>query len=299
MPCPTPVVPIALAAIVSLAGVIASPAYWLLGGSAAWLLGGSAAWAHDEAKYPDWKGRWLRTSSGSFDPSKPAGLRQRPPLTPEYQAVFEASVADQAAGGQGNNPMAGCTPPAMPRMMIIYGLGMEVVTTPAMTFMIFGEPMYQFRRIYTDGRAWPDKISPKFSGYSIGRWDDTDGDGRYDTLLVETRGIKGPRAYDSSGIPFHADGQTVVKERISLDQADSAIMRNEITVIDNALTRPWTVKREYARKEPTWLETICGEDEHQVRIGKEDYFVGGDGHLMPTRKGQPPPDLRKFDQTSR
>jgi len=27
-----------------------------------------------------------------------------------------------------------------------------------------------------------------FSGYSIGKWEDTDGDGRFDTLVVETRG---------------------------------------------------------------------------------------------------------------
>jgi hypothetical protein len=257
----------------------------------------AAAWAHDDAKYPDWKGRWMRVSSGSFDPTKPAGLRQAPPLTPEYQTVFEASVADQAAGGQGNNPMAGCTPPAMPRMMIIYGLGMEVLITPSTTFMVFGEPMAQFRRIYTDGRNFPATIKPTFSGYSIGQWEDADADGRYHTLVVETRGIRGPRSYDSSGMPFHKDGKTVVKERIYLDKADPAVMRNDVTVIDNALTRPWTVKREYVRKEPNWLETICGEDEHQARIGKEDYFVGGDGYLMPTRKDQPPPDLRKFDQT--
>src|SRR5437899_1719805 len=191
----------------------------------------AGAAAHDASKYPDWKGRWIRSSSGSFDPNKPAGLRQAPPLTPEYQKVFEASVADQAAGGQGNNPMAGCFPPAMPRMMIVYGLGMEILVTAATTYVVFGEPMVQFRRIHTDGRAFPDVIAPTFSGYSIGRWEDTDGDGRYDALAIETRGIKGPRAYDSSGIPFHKDGQTVVKERIYLDPADRTIMRDDITVI--------------------------------------------------------------------
>src|SRR5258708_28595120 len=34
--------------------------------------------------------------------------------------------------------------------------------------------------------------------YSIGKWLDTDGDGRYDMLEVETRGFKGPRVYDAS-----------------------------------------------------------------------------------------------------
>jgi hypothetical protein len=34
-----------------------------------------------------------------------------------------------------------------------------------------------------------------------------------------------------------------------------------------------------------------------VVIGKENYFLSGDGFLMPTKKDQPPPDLRYFKQT--
>jgi hypothetical protein len=33
-----------------------------------------------------------------------------------------------------------------------------------------------------------------FAGYSIGKWVDEDGDGRYDVLVVETRNMKGPRS---------------------------------------------------------------------------------------------------------
>ena len=261
---------------------------------AAWCMGVGAQ-AHDASKYPDWKGRWLRTTAGSFDPDRGAGLRQEPPLTAEYQAMFQASLAAQAAGGQGNDPMARCIPPGMPRMMIVYGLGIEILITPETTYMVFGEPMFQFRHVHTDGRSWPDKMTPTFSGYSIGQWEDRDGDGRYDTLAVETRAIKGPRAYDSSGIPFHKDGRTIVKERIYLDGTNRTILHDDVTVMDNALTRPWTVKRTYTRKDPVWLETICGEDQHQAKIGNEDYYVSGDGYLMPTRKDQPPPDLRNFE----
>jgi hypothetical protein len=32
-------------------------------------------------------------------------------------------------------------------------------------------------------------LEPRYLGYSIGKWLDTDGDGRYDTLEVETRGM--------------------------------------------------------------------------------------------------------------
>jgi hypothetical protein len=47
------------------------------------------------------------------------------------------------------------------------------------------------RRIVTDGRDWPKEIEPTFLGYSIGKWIDTDNDGRYDVLEIETRGLKG------------------------------------------------------------------------------------------------------------
>jgi len=35
--------------------------------------------------------------------------------------------------------------------------------------------------------------------------------------------------------------QTIVKERLFLDQASKDIFHDEITTIDDALTRPWTV----------------------------------------------------------
>jgi hypothetical protein len=31
-----------------------------------------------------------------------------------------------------------------------------------------------------------------------------------------------------------------------------------------------------------------------VQIGKESYYLSADGLLMPTRKDQPPPDLKYF-----
>jgi hypothetical protein len=66
---------------------------------------GFAAGAVDETKFPAWTGYWMKTGAGGWDPSKPAFRGQEPPLTPEYRAMWEASMADQAAGGQGNNHM--------------------------------------------------------------------------------------------------------------------------------------------------------------------------------------------------
>src|SRR5260370_13027861 len=90
--------------------------------------------------------------------------------------------------------------------------------------------------IPTDG--WPAKIKPSFEGYSIGKWVDEDGDGRYDVLEVETRALKGPRTFDADGLPLHEDNQTVVKQRIYLDKTNRDLLHAEITTNDHTLTRP-------------------------------------------------------------
>jgi hypothetical protein len=98
-------------------------------------------------------------------------------------------------------------------------------------------------------------------------------------------------------MPLHDDNQTVVKERIYLDKTDPDVLHNEITTIDDALTRPWTVSRDYGRiRDPVWGENVCFESNQYVFIAGETYLVSIDGFLMPTRKGQAPPVLKGFDQ---
>jgi hypothetical protein len=263
---------------------------------AAW----SAAQAFDESKYPDWGGGWHRPAGvgNQFDISKPRGPSEEAPLTPEYQKIFESGLADQAEGGQGNDPTYVCIPDGMPRAMNVI-FPMEIVITPKTTYMMI-EYLTMLRRVYTDGRPWPKEFEPSFMGYSIGTWVDSQNSGRYDTLEVETRFLKGPRAYDASGIPFHADNQTVVKERIYLDKADQNLLHDDITTYDHALTRPWTVNKRYVREpNPIWVESDCAEGNQHVRIGKESYMLGADGLLMPGKKGQAAPDLKYFGQAKK
>jgi hypothetical protein len=260
----------------------------------------SSAAAFDETKYPDWSGQWKRARGVGvvWDETKPPGLGQQAPLTPEYQAVLEASIADQAAGGQGGDTRVTCISNGMPRLMTIVR-PLELFVLPKITLVVYENNLP--RRIYTDGRDFSAKDNlPSYAGYSIGKWIDQDGDGRYDLLEVETRNFKGPRNYEPSGIPLHADNQSVIKERLSLDKADSDILRNEITVIDNALTRPWSVEKRYRRERNVeWYEDLCSENNNHVTIGKEHYFLSADGYLMPAKKDQPPPDLRYFKQSKR
>jgi hypothetical protein len=258
----------------------------------------AGAQAYDDAQYPDLRGAWRRPGAAQWDPTKPAGLKQEAPLTAEYQEIFEAALADQGSGGQRYNPQVRCLPGGMPRVMIAYD-PLEFIVTPDITY-VRSDHLTENRRIYTDGRDWPEQITPSFHGLSIGKWVDEDGDGRYDVLEAETRGFHGPRTLDASSIPLHEDNQTVVKERIFLDKANPDLLHDQITTIDHALTQPWTVTRSYRReRNPVWIEEICGEANRYLILGKETYYLSGDRTLMPTRKEQPPPDLKFFDQPSK
>ncbi len=252
------------------------------------------AQAWDDTKYPDFSGQWRSIGGpGRYDQSQPRGGPTPAPFTPEYQAIFDAIRSE---GGQGTSNMTyRCWSPGMPRVTNGYG-EMEFVVTPKTTH-ILADHIYDNRRIFTDGRPWPETMIPTLLGYSIGRWVDTDGDGRYDVLEVETRGFRGPRAYDASGMPLHFDNQSIIKEKIFIDKADPNIAHDEVTVIDNALTRPWTVMKNYRRNAepyPIWNEENCPETNNHVVVGKDDYMLSGEGLLMPTKKGQAPPDLRYF-----
>ncbi len=270
--------------------------------AAALLLMIGGARAAEDAKYPSWKGQWSRLlvpgvgGQGAFDQTRFWGRGQQAPLTPEYQKVWEDSMADQAKGGLGNYPPATCHPSGMPRMM--YFGAEEYIITPEVTYIMVGGGVDQHRRVFTDGRDWPAEIEPTWAGYSIGRWTDADRDGRYSVLEVETRGpFKGPRAFDASGLPLHADNQSIFKERFHLDPADASILHDEVTVIDHALTRPWSADRRYihnADLSAQWPEVFCVESNVNLVIGKENYVKGADGLLMPAKKDQAPPDLRYF-----
>jgi hypothetical protein len=252
--------------------------------------------ADDVSKYPNWEGMWKRGSPvGVWDPTKPPGLGQQPPLTAEYQAVFESNIAKGKAGAV-FDIKGTCGPVGMPRLMILYE-PMELVIKPKVTYMLF-ESSSPIRRIYTDGRSWPEEKDSSFAGYSIGTWLDTTGSGAYDTLEVETRNMTGPRLFDSTGIPVAKDNETVIKERLYLDKKDPDILRDDITTYDHALTRPWTVSRFYRREHnPLYEEYNCTEDNRWVSIGGELYLADGEGYLMPIQKSQPPPDpkyLQKY-----
>ena len=60
-----------------------------------------------------------------------------------------------------------------------------------------------------------------------------------------TMGSHNPLVLDAGGeqalgMPLHKDNQSIIKERIFLDKANADLLHDEITIIDHALTRPWS-----------------------------------------------------------
>jgi len=77
-------------------------------------------------------------------------------------------------------------------------------------------------------RDWPkEDVEPVYSGLSIGKWIDLDGDGKYDVL--ESRPFHQGSSHLGRPAPTHKDDQSIVKERILSRQGQSgrpAMMRS-------------------------------------------------------------------------
>ena len=186
-------------------------------------------------------------------------------------------------------------PAGMPLMMIAFR-PLEFVVTPETTYVLIGGSD-ALRRIFTDGRDWPE-TSSRPSGLFDRQLDRRGRRRRYDVLEVETRGRSRARALTTPpACRCTFDNQSIFKERIFLDKADPNVLHDEITVIDHALTRPWVVDKRYVRNadpRSEWPESVCAEYNAWVFIEKQPYYLSSDGYLMPAKKDQGPPDLKYF-----
>src|SRR5471032_1433783 len=96
----------------------------------------AAQQSFDASKYPAFAGQWQRVGPlGVFDSTKPVARGQEAPLTPEYQAIFDANLAEVAQGGSGEDPVYTCIPEGMPRAMNLV-LPMEIVITRNTTYIL-------------------------------------------------------------------------------------------------------------------------------------------------------------------
>ena len=120
------------------------------------IAGAMAQDSKDSSRYPDLMGQWVRT----FVPNW-AARNEKPPLTPEYMKVFEDNLSIMENGDPGNVPSTYCLPQGMPMMMNGYD-PMELIVTPEVTYILISHIDDSYRRIYTDGRDWPEEVAPIF-----------------------------------------------------------------------------------------------------------------------------------------
>lgn len=216
-----------------------------------------AALAAPVTAEPDFTGTWERYPVvGQTEPVDPRFAPTpipEPPLKPEFMAAWREKqrlLATRMEEGQpaGDNYVR-CIPDGMPAMMM--GMfPMEVFQRPEQ-INITQEAFNQTRRIYFN-QALPrwDEIDPTFFGRSVGHWDG-------DTLVVETTGVKDYVTF--RWVP-HAESMTIT-ERISLIDADH--LKDEVTVEDEHLERPWTWAWTFQRMKDYKLQEYVCEDNRE------------------------------------
>src|SRR5690606_33364671 len=109
-------------------------------------------------------------------------------MTPEaeaFQAGFEPMLDD---------PSLRCVSDGLPR--VSGGPFAKEILVDEGRITILYEDMHQVRRVYMDGRDFPEGIEDLYAsmGYSIGHWDGS-------TLVIETRGLN-DGIWHRSGTPY-------------------------------------------------------------------------------------------------
>jgi hypothetical protein len=182
-------------------------------------------------KAVDFTGIWSRTSSGL--------ARVTLDYTPAAQAQVDAyDYLDDAA--------LRCVSPGVVRVSG-WPYPLEIVQNDAQLTILY-ESFHEVRRIFLDGRGYPEKLPHRAMGYSVGHWEGS-------TLVVETKMLTAGFV-DLGGQPLSEDARTV--ERMTLS-ADGQTLRSEMTIYDAAnYRRPITRHRAW-RKTPqtTILEYDC------------------------------------------
>jgi hypothetical protein len=138
------------------------------------LIGFGHAWAQEPPA--DFEGVWSMVQHSR--PGAPFFIPVEPPLNERGRAVTAAFAAKYDVIGREAN--GSCVEPGMPTVMWgIGGAAMEVVQQ-AERITLLSELANQSRRIFLDGRDFPDGFPDQRVGYSIAHWEG-------ETLVIDTR----------------------------------------------------------------------------------------------------------------
>jgi hypothetical protein len=179
----------------------------------------------------DFTGVWSRTSSGL--------ARVTLDYTPAAQAAVDAyHYLD--------DPALRCVSPGLVRVSG-WPYPLEIVQNEAQLTILY-ESFHEVRRIFLDGRGYPEKLPHRAMGYSLGHWEGS-------TLVVETKMLTSSYV-DLGGQPLSENARVV--ERMSMS-ADGQVLRSELTVYDpENYRRPITRHRAWRKTpETTILEYDC------------------------------------------
>jgi hypothetical protein len=154
------------------------------------------------------------------------------PMTPWAETRFHANRPSfgPTKKEDSNDGSYACLPPGVPRVYASIAAGMQIVSRPNRTLMLFGENV---RQIYTDGRPHPKNVRATWMGHSIGNWDG-------DTFVIDTVGLDDRTWIDRMGHP-HSDAMHLVER---FRRVDDKTLELELTVDDpKAYTESWTARR--------------------------------------------------------
>lgn len=175
-------------------------------------------------------------------------------------------VAERQAKDHGDDPMAKCMPPGVPRIDTSNNgealHPFKIVQTPQLVVLLYETSSNSnFRQVFLDGRSLPKDPQPTWLGYSVGKWTGA-------TLVVDTAGFNGRAWLDTfNGHPQTEAGH--VTERFT--RRDFGHMDLEITIDDpQAYVKPWQVKLPLTLVPDTELiETVCeNEKDREHSSGK-------------------------------
>ncbi len=128
--------------------------------------------------HPDFGGVWAFFQHDG--PPGPFGMAPDPKLSARGQAIVDTYRAKYDVKKYDMEPNQYCVEHGMPTAMFgLGGMPFEMLQQPK-RLTLFSEAANQYRRIFVDGRKFPDVYPPTPIGYSIGHWEG-------DTLVVETR----------------------------------------------------------------------------------------------------------------
>lgn len=177
------------------------------------------------------------------------------PFQPWSRALFDKSLADNAAGTPYNANRERCLPQGVDIMFVRYNT--QLIETPKIIY-ILSEWGNEVRRVFMD-QTPPKTFKPSWNGHSYGRWEGS-------TLVIDTYGFNARTNITTDILPpgrtnlTHTD-KLHLTERLTWS-ADGKSFRNELTFDDpGAFTKPWTNVQNYDLQTPDTkiFEFVCAD----------------------------------------